>query len=90
MYGTNVLTTGLTLSKVLSGISRGLTIANQILPIYQQAKPMISNARKIMGVLKEFNTPTLTNNKTIIEGNSTIKKTVTNNAISNSNPVFFQ
>ena len=48
MFGTNVIGSGLTLTKVLGGISKGLSIANQVIPLYQQAKPMIQNARKVM------------------------------------------
>lgn len=96
MYGTNVISTGLTLGKVLSGISKGLSIANQVIPIYQQAKPMISNARKMMSVLKDIsNAPS----KTVIDAqtkekeiNTTIKKIpdLSRTLNNNSNPVFFQ
>lgn len=55
MFGNNVATTGLTFSKVLGGISKTLSIANQVIPLYQQAKPMINNAKTIMSVLKGLN-----------------------------------
>ncbi len=91
MFGTNTISSGLTLSKVLSGISKSLAIANQAIPLYQQAKPMIQNARKVLSVLKEYNS----NNKNIvpkktIDVNNAKEKTekVTNQ--SNSIPVFFQ
>lgn len=97
MYGTNVVTSGLTLGKVLTGISKGLTIANQVIPLYQQAKPMINNARKVMSVLKEMNTsPSISNeNKktgsiiNTIDANS-IEKTSSSIGSSQSMPVFFQ
>ena len=54
MFGTNVVGSGLSLTKVLGGISKGLSIANQVIPLYQQAKPMIQNARKVMNVLGEL------------------------------------
>ncbi len=95
MYGTNIIGSGLSLGKVLSGISRGLTIANQVIPIYQQAKPMINNARKVLAVMKELNTQTPSKNT--IEAKAQIKNTPpTNKVISStstpntSNPVFFQ
>lgn len=101
MYGTNVVGTGLTLGKVLGGISKGLTIANQVIPLYQQAKPMITNARKVMSIVKEFkaapeaktttqSSTTKVNNspKTTIDATSSIKKITTSS--NSSNPVFFQ
>jgi len=95
MYGTNIIGSGLSLGKVLSGISRGLTLANQIIPIYQQAKPMINNARKVLAVMKELNTQT--SSKNTIEAEAQIKNTPpTKKVISStstpntSNPVFFQ
>lgn len=93
MFGTNVVGSGLSLTKVLGGISRGLSIANQVIPLYQQAKPMIQNAKKVMSVLKEFNKPSSninsTNNKTTVEVNSK-EKTETFKVQSGSTPVFFQ
>ncbi len=93
MFGTNVVGSGLSLTKVLGGISRGLSIANQVIPLYQQAKPMIQNAKKVMSVLKEFNKPSnninSTNNKTTVEVNSK-EKTEPTMIQSGSTPVFFQ
>lgn len=56
MFGTNVTGSGLTFGKVLGGISKTLSIANQVIPLYQQAKPMINNAKTIMNVLKGLKT----------------------------------
>jgi len=53
-------------SKILSGAYKTLTLANQIIPLYQQVSPMIKNARNAFSVLKEFNKGTKiskTNNK---------------------------
>jgi len=55
MFGSVPIKSGLTFSKVLGGISKTLSIANQVIPLYQQAKPMINNAKTIMSVLKDFN-----------------------------------
>ncbi len=57
MYGSNLggITSGLSLTKVISGISKTLNIANQVIPLYQQVKPIISNASSILSVFKEFN-----------------------------------
>lgn len=57
MYGSNLggITSSLSLTKVISGISKTLNIANQVIPLYQQVKPIISNASSILSVFKEFN-----------------------------------
>ena len=93
MFG--AVRSGITLSSVLGGISKGLGILNQAIPLYREIKPMIGSARKVMSVLQELkvnnnsnNTNNSTsNNKTTIdiEGN---KKIV--NESSQSAPVFFQ
>ena len=46
MFGTNIARSSLSLTKVLSGISKGLGIVNQAIPIYKEIKPMMSNAKK--------------------------------------------
>lgn len=90
MFGNNIPTTGLTFSKVLSGISKSLNIANQVIPLYQQAKPMIKNAKTIMSVLKDFN-PQEKN-----KANNIIKPKESNNEIEikpqniKNGPMFFQ
>lgn len=91
MFGTNTIGSAFSLSKLLGGISKGLTIANQVLPIYQQAKPMIQNARKVMSVLKEFNKTSNNgnvNNKTTVEVKAK-EKTESKIQLNNA-PVFFQ
>ena len=50
--------TGLNLSKIVGGISKTLNVANQIIPLYMQARPIINNARGVFKIAKEFlNTP---------------------------------
>ena len=56
MFGAPIRT-GLTLTKVLGGISKTLGIANQVIPLYREAKPMIKNAKTIMSVLRDLNKP---------------------------------
>lgn len=96
MYGTNIIGSGLTFGKVLSGISKGLSIANQVIPLYQQAKPMIENARKVMEVVREFKAAPETASKTTIEAQAKpvseyTKKTFQPTSESpKSLPVFFQ
>lgn len=83
--------TGLSLTKVLSGLSKTLNVANQVIPLYKEAKPMINNAKTIFSAIKEFGkkdnqTVTSTNN-----AETTIKKDTTPNTriISNNHPKFF-
>ena len=89
MFGTNVVSSGLSFTKVLGGISKGLSIANQVIPLYQQAKPMIQNARKVMNVLGELKK---TNNisKTTVDVKNVKEKTESLKIQSTNSPVFFQ
>lgn len=96
MFGNNVATSGLTFGKVLGGISKTLSIANQVIPLYEQAKPMIHNAKTILSVLRGLNK----NDGAIKKATSTNVATTKNNitydnlnptTISNNNsPIFFQ
>lgn len=95
MFGTPVKS-GLTFAKVLGGISKTLSVANQIIPLYQQARPMIHNAKTILSVLKETNKPNSSssnNKKTISNTNSNLSdsKNISSNipSIKSGNPVFF-
>ena len=94
MFGTNTIGSTFSLTRVLGGISKGLSIANQVIPLYQQAKPMIQNARKVISVLGELNKSnnnsnnTNNNNKTTVEVTST-EKTETIKVQPSNSPVFF-
>lgn len=91
MFGTNIARSSLSLTKVLSGISKGLGIVNQAIPIYKEIKPMMSNAKKVLEIAKEFNKSS--NTKTIdVTPKKEVTKTVTPSVLTNSshNPVFFQ
>ena len=84
--------TGLSLPKILTGINKTLTVANQIIPIYVQAKPMIQNMKGAFQIAKEFMSQPKTPNKP--QTNSTTKPTSTPPQTkriqsSVSNPVFF-
>lgn len=93
MFG--AVRSGITLSSVLGGISKGLGILNQAIPLYREIKPMIGSARKVMSVLQELkvnnnsnNTSnSISNNKTTI--NIEENKKIVNES-SQSAPVFFQ
>jgi len=90
MYGPNIVGSTLSLTKVLGGISRVLGIANQAIPIYKEVKPMISNARKVMSVLKEFNqTPVKNTSNTITKANTTKKEVETTSITNSATPTFF-
>ena len=91
MFGANIARSSLSLIKVLSGISKGLGIVNQAIPIYKEIKPMMSNAKKVLEIAKEFNKSS--NTKTIdVTPKKEVTKTVTPSVLTNSspNPVFFQ
>lgn len=89
MFG-NPYGTGLTFTKVLSGISKTLNVANQVIPIYKEAKPMINNAKTILGALKEFGKSNNSNSSTSSTNQDTTKKDTTPSirTVSN-NPKFF-
>lgn len=94
MFGTNV-TSGFTLTKVLGGISRGLSIANQVIPLYQQVKPMVQSAKKVICVLGELNKTSNSNNSSNATNKTTVEvtpkeKTEPIRIQSTNNPVFFQ
>ena len=94
MFGTNV-TSGFTLTEVLGGISRGLSIANQVIPLYQQVKPMVQSAKKVIGVLGELNKTSNSNNSSNATNKTTVEvtpkeKTEPIRIQSTNNPVFFQ
>lgn len=54
MFNATGLTKSLTLPKIIGGISKTLQIANQMIPLYQKAKPLITNARSIMSIMKDM------------------------------------
>ncbi len=83
-------TSSLSLSKVLSGISKGLGIVNQAIPIYKEIKPMMESARKFINIAKEFN-KTTTSKIIDVTPKKEVTSSVTSNTLSNqSNPIFFQ
>jgi len=93
-----VTKTGLTLPKVIGGISKTLNVANQIIPLYLEAKPMIQNAKNAFSVAKEFMaTPKETPKKNTTPQKNKIEYTSKNEKkvvpkttqTSTNNPVFF-
>jgi len=90
MFGTPV-NSGLTLTKVIGGISKTLSIANQVIPLYREAKPMINNAKTILSVLKGFNTSNAKTNSVVNNSKEETKKdtSVAPRRVTSNTPVFF-
>ena len=92
MFGAPI-NNGLTFTKVLGGISKTLNIANQVIPLYREAKPMINNAKTILSALKDFNKNNITNTKNNNNNinNTNIKKDtqVKTETIKTNSPSFF-
>ena len=74
-----MFTSGLSLTRILGGISKSLTIVEQIIPIYQKISPAINNLRNIASSFKLNNNVNSHNNVKQI-------KTITNNS---NSPTFF-
>ena len=88
MFGNQMVPRAFSFTKILGGISKALNVANQLIPLYNQAKPIISNARNILGVLKEVNSKDVVDDKNIIESTDyQIKKE--DNSSNSNNPTFF-
>ena len=99
MYGSNLggITNNLSISKVIKGISKTLNIANQVIPLYQQVKPIINKASSILSVFKEFNSNDDKNTTSSSSNNiKTTPKVLTNTLsekkelVANGLPTFFQ
>lgn len=86
-----VARSGLTLTKVISGISKTLNIANQVIPIYMQAKPMIQNAKSTFKVAKELLAPKPNSNQNTNTFTKTQQTTSNIDIIpkQTNNPTFF-
>ena len=82
----NVISSGITLAKVLSGLSKSINIAKEVITIYESVKPMIRGAKnlpKILNTLNKGSKENETNKKY-----STIKTTIESSLI--NNPTFFK
>ena len=80
-----VIRSGLTLPKVLGGISKTINVLNKAIPLYEQAKPLWNNAKTALQVLKVMNEPDK-KSQTKVSEEPTKKEVVT----SLSTPQFFQ
>ena len=90
MLGTNIVKSSLSIGKILSGISKGLGIVNQAIPIYKEIKPMMSNAKKVLEIAKEFNKPSTTKIMDVTPKKEVTTTVTPSNLTNSSNPVFFQ
>ena len=82
----SVISSGITLAKVLSGLSKSINIAKEVIPLYESVKPMIRGAKnlpKILNTLNKSSKENETNKKY-----STIKTTIESSLI--NNPTFFK
>ena len=74
-------TTTLSFGKILSSISKTLNVANQLIPLYTKAKPLVQNSTKLLnGFSAVLNKSDNDNSTKLLE-----KKTES----SSNNPVFF-
>jgi len=86
---------GSSLLKVVNGLSKTLNIANQMIPLYKQVKPIISNSNKFISGIKSLNTakPKVqaqnSNNKSNNNSNNNYSPAVTSRPNLNL-PTFFQ
>lgn len=78
MYNAGMITKGLSLTKIIGGLSKTLQIANQVIPLYQKAKPMISNAKSLFSIVKEMG-------KSNKEESTTQPQTIENNINNTTN-----
>ena len=84
MFGYYGLNRGFNLIRMLNGLSKTLTVANRVIPMYQKAKPMVSNARTLINTLKNINIVDSNN----IKKENKVKKEPKSISSSN-NPIFF-
>ncbi len=93
MFNAPGVARGLSFTKVIGGLSKTLQIANQVIPLYQKAKPMIHNARSMMGILKEFkkSNPKTIEAKEAVVVNTTAKpkNSITTKKEESTSPTFF-
>lgn len=76
---------GLSLLKIITGLSKTLNIANQLLPLYSQIKPIIQKRNDIFSSIQTFN-----NKLANPISNNSINNNLSNKPINNNGPTFFQ
>lgn len=73
--------------RILNGISKTLNIANQMIPLYKQVKPLITNSGKILNNINNFN---LNNNINKTQNTTQDTNQVIKNNKKEIGPTFFQ
>ena len=82
------LLNGLNISKIITTLDKGLTLASKVVPVYQKVKPLLSNTSYINNLLKLLNNAESKEDEHIKEETSTIKEI---KKVDNKNlPTFFQ
>lgn len=89
-----------TLSKILTGINNTLNIANKVMPLYKEAKPLVQTVTKTYKNIKN-NKNDLSNIIKLVKANNIIKKEENNSSYNktkliksdsynkSNNPTFF-
>lgn len=84
MYPNPLVNNSLSLTRVLNGISKTISVANQVIPIYKQAKPLLSNFSSVTKLLKSITKDEPVKNKVIEKEEPKIEDNKINS------PTFFQ
>lgn len=84
----NVISSGITLAKVLSGLSKTINIAKEVITLYESVKPMIGSAKNLPKILNSLNRGSKVSESTKEVNSSTIKTTIESSLI--NNPTFFK
>ena len=84
----SVISSGITLAKVLSGLSKSINIAKEVIPLYESVKPMIRGAKNLPKILNSLNRGSTASESAKEANSSTIKTTIESSLI--NNPTFFK
>lgn len=68
------------LTKIIGGLSKTLNVVNQLIPLYNQVKPYVGKANKLMSTINNFSTKPVSNTQTVQPKTK----------IQNNLPTFFQ
>lgn len=79
----------LNLSKILTGANKTLGIVKQVVPIYQDIKPVIGNARNVIKTYNSITKPKIIQKK-VVSPRTIIRKQPLKDVTINNNLTFFQ
>ena len=83
---------GINLGSILNGLSRGLSVANRAIPLYQEAKPMFKYAKNAFVTVKTFMNSDNKEKVNKVNNNSKEKTSNIKNTVNDTNgngPKFF-